>query len=68
MSRCTALPKLTTCTSCLSTPQGAPCADAPLLWHAQPPPEDDPRQAERWSNDADRQAFYTLYEKLLGKR
>lgn len=35
------------------------------VWHAQPPPEDDSAQPTRWNDEADRAAFYTLYEKLM---
>jgi len=68
MSRCEISIKPQNCTHCSVSPLGASCTDAPLLWHAQPPPEDDPQQESRWSNDDDREAFYALYEKMLSKR
>jgi hypothetical protein len=68
MSRCDVPLKLQNCTHCSVSPLGAPCADAPLLWHSHPPPEDDPQQESRWSDTQDREAFYALYEKLLSKR
>jgi hypothetical protein len=68
MARCTVPLQVQSCTDCSISPLGAPCADAPLLWHAQPPPEDDPHQEARWSDDQDRIAFYALYEKLLNNR
>lgn len=68
MSRCNVSLKPQNCTHCAVSPLGSPCNDAPLLWHAQPPPEDDPQQESRWSDRQDRDAFYALYEKLLSNR
>ena len=68
MSRCQVPLKMQNCASCSVSSLGAPCTDAPLLWHAQPPQEDDPHQESRWSNHQDRDSFYALYEKMLNKR
>jgi hypothetical protein len=68
MSCCEVQLKSQNCSHCSVSPLGTPCAEAPLLWHAHPPPEDDPQQESRWSDSQDRDAFYALYEKMLSNR